>query len=526
MVSNITDEQLFDLCNRLDGYKDVAKATGMAYQTVKNRMSGIRKRVFSEESVCPEVSEAIHDSIKNDDSKVRRYVITSAQNATPLFEPFFKSLESYCYINNAKLMIIPIRYSNPTSVWSAASEDAEWWATPTIPFLCDKRIKLEQNVMIMGDIKTIPTAVRPLSGFDDFTDHNSAVFGHNRLEFKSIATPSGEHPKFLMTTGTVTEQNYTDSKAGKRGENAHCYGATLLEIDEDGRVFFRQLLSDDRGCFIDRDKEYNPCGAIEADRALGLVTGDTHSLFADMDVIRATHTNEDSIVNQLKPRSVVWHDLHDHFSRNHHHRGQFLLNYAKHHSKFDNVKDELIKTFELLDSCVPTFETKNIVVRSNHDEALDRWLNEADFKLDPENAEFYLETMLACVKAMDYSKGRPKTVDPLAYWGKRLMKNDRTTFLKRDQSYMIGKVECGYHGDKGPDGAFASVLNMNKLGVDVCFGHGHSCFRYGNTTRVGISCQMEMGYNKGASSWSHTHNIIYANNMSSLITVVDGKWYA
>ena len=153
-------------------------------------------------------------------------------------------------------------------------------------------------------------------------------------------------------------------------------------------------------------------------------------------------------------------------------------------------------------------------------------MKETDFKQDPENAEFYLETMLACVQAMNYQHGRPQTIDPLAYWGEKLLKSKNVKFLRRDESHMIGTVEVGYHGDKGPDGSWATPISMNKLGVEVIFGHGHSALRYGNVIRVGISCEKDMGYNKGPSSWSHTHNIIYANGQSSFITILDGKWCA
>jgi len=47
--------------------------------------------------------------------KLERLVITWAQNATPANHGFLQSLLEYCKTNNAKLLVIPGRYKNPTS---------------------------------------------------------------------------------------------------------------------------------------------------------------------------------------------------------------------------------------------------------------------------------------------------------------------------------------------------------------------------------------------------------------------------
>src|SRR5690554_4811936 len=59
---------------------------------------------------------------------VQRYVITAAQNATPVNKRFFASLLTYCKVRDAQLLVIPYRYKNPTSMWTAAAQDDDWWA--------------------------------------------------------------------------------------------------------------------------------------------------------------------------------------------------------------------------------------------------------------------------------------------------------------------------------------------------------------------------------------------------------------
>ena len=41
---------------------------------------------------------------------VKRLVVTSAQNATPVNKDFLASLEAYCAHNDAELIVIPYRY--------------------------------------------------------------------------------------------------------------------------------------------------------------------------------------------------------------------------------------------------------------------------------------------------------------------------------------------------------------------------------------------------------------------------------
>ena len=65
------------------------------------------------------------------DSKI--FVVTSAQNATPLHDAFWKSLLQYCEFRGAELMVIPIRYKNATSRWTESQANAEWWLDAPVP---------------------------------------------------------------------------------------------------------------------------------------------------------------------------------------------------------------------------------------------------------------------------------------------------------------------------------------------------------------------------------------------------------
>ena len=96
--------------------------------------------------------------------KNKRYVITAAQNATPVNSSFLKSLITYCETNQAELLVIPYRYKNPTSIWNTENKIKEWWHESLKPYILDHELKVGKHIKIMGNIKMQPTAVSPLSG--------------------------------------------------------------------------------------------------------------------------------------------------------------------------------------------------------------------------------------------------------------------------------------------------------------------------------------------------------------------------
>ena len=96
--------------------------------------------------------------------KKARYVITCAQNATPVFPEGLATLRTYCKHNKAELVVIPIRYHNPTSAWTKTDESSDWWAKEIEADIVDTRTELNANLVLLADIRIQPTAVRPTSG--------------------------------------------------------------------------------------------------------------------------------------------------------------------------------------------------------------------------------------------------------------------------------------------------------------------------------------------------------------------------
>lgn len=451
-----------------------------------------------------------------------RFLVTAAQNSTPVHGGFIRSLENASNALDAEILAIPLRYKNPTSRWTASQKNEEHWAEEVQPYLYNARRALNPNLMLMGDIKTQPTASAPLNGFDGITGASSGIFGHTKLQLRTVATPQGKLPKILTTTGACTVPNYTDSRAGKLGEFHHTLGAVLVEVR--GKEFhIRQINADKAGSFIDLDKWYTPAGVHKAPPALALSMGDTHVRAVDPLVVEATF-GEGGIVEVLDPEVLAWHDLLDGDSINHHHNGNPFLAAHKREFGLDNARDEVMEAIEFLRK--HSKGRHSIVVPSNHDDFLQRWLANTDWRQDPTNAEFYLETALAMVRQAKSRDANAEKLNAFAYWVDRelLAHGDHIQGLKSDQSFQVAGIELGMHGDRGPNGARGSIKNLRRLGSKCIIGHSHSPGIDEGAYQNGTSTRLRLGYNTGPSSWLNSHTVVYASGKRCLINIINGKW--
>ena len=455
------------------------------------------------------------------EQKVVTYVVTWAQNNTPIDENFWASLLHYVEERDAKLIVIKGRYKNPTSIWTDNNKKAEKWAPQVEPFAINHRVQLCDGLVVYGDVPIQPTAVTPLTGFARFGRDN-AIFGHPKVQLTAIAGAEREKTRIHLTTGACTVVNYTHSKAGKKGESHHVLGATVVEV-KGSKFFIRQLnASTKTGAFIDLDKEYSPYGVSPAPRPEALVLGDVHVAQVDEEVVEASLTRPDSIAMTLKPKKLVYHDVLDFKSRSHHRIKDPDELFASHHlGEPNNVELEMVQAVNWLDAHTPDW-AEGFIVGSNHDEHADRWLKECNPNKDPENAVFYHK--LRAEKLERYQRDAEWTpAFTIAYdwWG-----DGRIRFMNREESLEVRGIELNFHGDKGLNGSRGNLQAYAKLGVKVVIGHSHSPGILDGAYQVGHSSNPDHGYNDKPSSWMHAHCLIYANGKRTLLFVSEGEWCA
>lgn len=453
----------------------------------------------------------------------KRFIITAAQNATPVHPVWWAVLTKAAELTGAELLVIPLRYKNPTSLWTGSQQNAEHWAAEVRPYLWNVRRALNDNLTVLGDIKTQPTKVDPLSGFDAISMASSGIYGHTKVHLRSIPTPSNRMAKILTTTGACTVPNFTDSGAGKIGDFHHSLAAVMVELD--GKRFHLRQMGFDAlsGTCTDLDTRYSATGKEPAPAPLALVMGDTHVDYICPMVEKATF-GPGGMVDQLKPQRLIWHDLLDGYSCNPHHVGNPFNRVAKRSKGADDVRAEVDRAIEFVRERTPR-GVKSFIISSNHNDFLHRWVKSNDWKTDPVNAEFYLETALAMVRGTRLTEKGTEYPDPFKHWFDRA-RIPNASVLDVDESLILADVALNMHGDRGPNGARGSIRNLRRIGVKSIIGHSHVPGIDEGCTQSGTSTRLRLEYNHGASGWLNAHVVLHADGKRQLLIMVDGRYRA
>ena len=448
------------------------------------------------------------------------FVITSAQSRTPINEKFWKSLQHYIKFRDAQLIVIPVLYVNPNAF---VAPESEVFDNRLKNYLSSQNIQLSKKLKVLGSLKVNACAESPLSGLDSVTKGDSVIIGHNQLALKTLAVQQDDLPVVLTTTGTISDKNYSESKLGFKASFNHSLSACVVEIDND--IFHLRHLNFDGEGFYDFEYYYDKDGFTLHEGIDALITGDEHATFIDPQVKAATYTSPKSMTNVLEPKVIVRHDLLDCYSVSHHHKNNAFTQYAKYVSGSNKIEDELMKTIEHVVETTPKY-AKNVIVSSNHNDHLTRWLNEIEIKIEPWNALLYHRLMYEMLLQTKMTASTAEYPNPFELYSLPIFKSKKidVEFLHRTTSYKIHGIELASHGDKGQNGARGSRRQFANLPAKSVIGHSHSPGIEKGCYQTGTSSYLQLEYNQGPSSWVHAHVLIYPNGKRQLVSVIKGRW--
>src|SRR5690606_2727619 len=155
---------------------------GVCERTVRR---WLKKLGLTKSPIPPlEESSAFQKARVKELEKSSYYIITWAQNATPVHTKFWQNLLVYAEFIDAKIHVIAGRYKNPTSTF--ADEKHDWWSTKVLPYLDANRHDIHPLLTLLSDIKVQPTASMPLSGFNSVSGVKSAIIGHPSVHLESL----------------------------------------------------------------------------------------------------------------------------------------------------------------------------------------------------------------------------------------------------------------------------------------------------------------------------------------------------
>lgn len=521
-------EQVAEAYARLGSAKAVSRETGIPRTTVRRdlKRSGHIKPLSGGDP-----HGLRHKRFTIPRSGVRRYICTSAQNNTDLHEPTWRSLMALAEYWGAQVLVSRYTYNRhaftqPEKPDTGPVTDANLWYNGKLaPYFNDERIELAPGLMWCGEMNILPTAVRPLSGLDTYTGRRSGIFPHVKVAMQSLPSGKSEGVKFNFTTGTVTLRNYIQKKAGLKAEFHHVYGALLVEVDSRGRWFCRQLNADSEGVIHDLDLRVANGEVTGGHRVEAINWGDIH--VAQMNEgITALAWGKNGMMDALRPRYQFMHDMVDFRARNHHDTGDPHTMFARYVHGADNVRKELEDVVSFMEVADRDY-CDMVVVDSNHDSALTRWLREHDYKKDPTNAIFFLEAQLRKYKAIESREDFHMIEWALRYLGV----GKHVRFLRPDEQFILlhnqgGGIECGMHGHLGPNGTRGGTRALSRIARRANTGHTHAAEIVDGLYVAGVTASLDHGYNVGPSSWTHSHIVTYPTGKRAIITMYEGAWKA
>ena len=527
---------------------EAARVRGMKRQTYQTRLKvaerelGIQLGQVASGRVGQVVARQLDLPPKD---HVKRYVLSSLQNNTHLHPGFDNVLALVDWLDRrdgdtCELMIGTFSYNKASYREKAVKRGTlkgdesqpEWFATEAEPYFVDEMVQLAPALVWNGHMNILPTNKHPLQDFETYNGRLSNVVPHAQIAMESVASMPDESTKINYSTGTVGQLNYIQKRAGILAEQRHCYGGLLVEVDHNGWWWVRQLHIDVDGAIHD----IGPAGTEGCIRVhegevhrgnfiKGINWGDAHA--SEMDLwIHELGWAPGGMLDQLHPQYQFMNDLFSMRSRGHHEMKDFLRMYEKYLDGEESVEGEVQVTADFMREAHREW-CETVVIPSNHDRHLDRWLNETDHRADPLNAKFFCWLEFNRLDALDHGN---KSFNPLEFALTGAGSPD-ARFLDLDEGFVIcrdtpsGGIECGLHGHEGVNGGRGSTQALTKLGRAINKGHDHIGAIRLNVYGAG-ACALRLPYMHGPQSHSATNTVTFDNGTRQQVTMWAGKFRA
>lgn len=487
---------------------------GNLHEEIVNNYSNVINKHIAHESYI--FSEKKLEQLNEDLKKFKRFIVTTAISGKAVDGNFLAALKNYSKRRKAKRLILPAQdranRSRRTGVrynWTFSHQLKE-------EAFVHKDTELNTN-LFLSSILLSAKHINPTTGLSRIGQrHGSYIFASPKqnLEYVNGSFNHKKYPHAIITTGCITVANYeSDRYMSDRtsyiAETDHVIGAVIVEIVNDSIYHFRQIQADASGAFIDLGIKYNPDGTTE-DIKTDIVLGDWHAGATDP-LIKDT-TSE--IIKSLSIEDIYIHDVFDGKSINPHEEHKHATRARLVGGNRHLLEDEIENCAKDINWFLKQTDGNIYIVKSNHDEFLDRYIESGRYVKEPINYDI----------GHDLAPVVKRREDPLKwscehYHGIDAM--DRVVWFQRSSDHTIGGVQMAAHGDRGTNGTRGSMLSIEKVFGIAVIGHNHSAAIMRGIYRVGTSTYLDLDYNDyQMSNWTHTHCLIYPNGSRQLINII------
>lgn len=439
----------------------------------------------------------------------RRYIVSAACGGGVVNQKHLDAVNTYRKERNAEFVVLTMKGVTKDDILIDPK------LQETADFIGGE-IDFNSNLRAM-DFRLHPAQVIGITGLKRFGQKDfSLLVAHTKQAMEAVPVATGSFPHLVYTTGCITKQYYNSNRIGRIAEQDETYGGLIVEVVDKNIFHIRDFQFDADGGFVDLGIRYSAEGAEEIGSVI--VMGDIH--ITDTDPLAEKASNEQ--IAFLKPKKAFYHDL---FSGNtiNHHVEHSISKQTRIRESQGNLKQELDAVVSWLRSAAQNFAGMEInIVASNHNEWLDKWLEQGLYVKSPENHRIGLQLAPFVLDGKN----------PLEEYFRKSFALDEpipsnVRFLRRSDSVKRHGFELALHGDKSHSGRFGSVLALEESFGKCIVGHHHSPKIFRGIRIVGTMTKLNLDYTEGyGSSWLHTNCVLYDNGTTQMLTAINGKWRA
>lgn len=435
------------------------------------------------------------------------YLVTTIQCGASVNTTLLRNMLAFAkrhQVEKILVYVMPGRHKEDTAIATALqTEDMIEFITP------DKSGRALNTNLKLYDTGILASQINPLTGFSSKLHRDfSYILPSPKIRYQSIANTS-RYPRFMATTGALTHGNYKLHTAqGRKAELEHEYGFAFVRVKSSRLFDYQPVMALKNGNFnFGREYYYN--GTVSDQQPEALILGDWHT----GDTCPKTRALTIKMIDELKPKRVVFHDLFNGHSINHHERDNNMSKVKLVASKRNELETEVNICRQELNWFASRFpDVQFLVVESNHDLFLGKFIGVENFLQDGINSVF------SCRLFIEVAKVKQPILQTAMLLTGKIAHNVR--FLKEDEEYRVQGIELANHGHRGINGAKGSGQSFDKYNLRMITAHAHTAAIYANGMVVGTSTILRLPYMKGASSHLNAHGLLYANGKYTLLTII------
>lgn len=483
--------------------------TNIRYSDVVEHFNSFTDMLRDIENDLKDITKRSNNEFVINNTNHKRFIVTSVVEGAPINENFLSALKGYCKINDAQLVIL----------WMKGTKKNDSFLLATLhslkPYLATN-FRFSEKLRAM-DFQLSPQQMNPLMGLDRYGQKESSlIIAHTKQFMNSIPRPKGNIPHTIWSTGTISEPFYSSTRVGSIASQDNKLGALVVEIGKPDRFWIRpvQWINNQ---FVDLGIAYKPNMKTCKVKTKAMILGDLHIGEEDTESLNTSIEQ----INYFNPENTFIHDLCSLNSINHHEKNQYLARASRKFFANMNLSAEMEYLANKMASIARQTKSTNTqfkIVHSNHDNFMDKWLNDGEFIKDKSNAELGAHCFIYSLQ------GKNPLEELVNQRGEDPQMMKKFEFLQEDQQYLVEGFDCGSHGHNGPNGASGTATNFARTHMKAVIGHSHSPKIEFDTYQVGTNSKLDLGYNKGSSSWLHANCVIYEGGYIQMLTFIDKQW--